>query len=128
MVIGAIAIVVVAIVGGQCRRQVAEARDPRHRRDRRLGATVTVAFAVVYLNLSARDPRPSPSPSERTAALYFTMTTLTTVGYGDIAARTDAARIAVMVQFLFNVAVIGTTARLIVGTVRRSGERAAPRA
>ena len=51
------------------------------------------------------------------------MTTLTTIGYGDIVAVTDTARVAVMVQMLFNVAVIGTTARLIVGTVRRSAER-----
>ena len=72
---------------------------------------MTVAFAVFYLNLSARDPDAFSEPLGRTAALYFTMTTLTTVGYGDITARTDAARIAVMVQFLFNVAVIGTTAQ-----------------
>ena len=51
------------------------------------------------------------------------MTTLTTIGYGDIVAVTDSARVAVMVQMLFNVAVIGMTARLIVGTARRDHDR-----
>ena len=46
------------------------------------------------------------------------MTTLSTVGYGDISARSDSARVAVMVQMVFNVAVLGVAIRLIAGTAR----------
>ena len=88
--------------------------------------TMVVAFAVLYLNQSARDPAAFTEHLGRTDALYFTMTTLTTIGYGDIAALTGTARVAVMVQMLFNVAVIGTSARLIVSTARRSGGRPRP--
>jgi hypothetical protein len=59
----------------------------------------------------------------RTGALYFTMTTLATVGFGDIYARTDASRIVVMIQMVFNVAVIGASAKLILGAARRGVER-----
>ena len=123
MAIGAIAVIVVATWEVSA---VAKSPKPEIRAIDAIAvsaATMTVAFAVLYLNLSARDPDAFTEHLGRTAALYFTMTTLTTVGYGDITARTDAARVAVMTQFLFNVAVIGTTARLIVGTVRRSAER-----
>ena len=39
-------------------------------------------------------------------SLYFTLTTLATVGFGDIAAKTSGARVAVMVQMVFDVAVL----------------------
>jgi hypothetical protein len=108
-------------------RAVAKAEFPRIRAVDALIASVSVlvvGFALTYLNLAQQDPRAFTEPLERTSSLYFTMTTLTTVGYGDIAARTDGARIAVMVQMVFNVAVIGTTVRAILGTARqRAGMR-----
>lgn len=119
--IGAILVGVIAVVEI---RAVARAERPRVRAVDALALSVSVmvaVFATIYLNLSARDAGAFSEPLRRTSALYFTMTTLTTVGFGDIAARTDGARIAVMVQLVFNVAVIGTTVRVILGTAKLHG-------
>ena len=87
-----------------------------------LALTVTlmvVGFASFYIQVSKHDPTAFNEVLNRTGALYFTMTTLATIGYGDIHARTDGARIAVMVQMLFNVVVIGASVKLILHTARR---------
>jgi hypothetical protein len=79
---------------------------------------MVVLFAATYESLSLRDPGSFTEVLDRTDALYFTLTTLTTVGYGDITAVTENARIIVMIQMVFNVAVIGVSVKLILGTVR----------
>jgi hypothetical protein len=59
---------------------------------------------------------------DRVGALYYTVSTLSTVGFGDIAARSDAARILVTVQMLFDLALIGVLVRLVI-LVTRAGLR-----
>jgi Ion channel len=111
-------------------RAVSRARYPLVRAIDALAVAVTVmvaVFATFYLNLSSRDADAFSEPLQRTTSLYFTMVTLTTVGFGDITAQSDGARIAVMVQLVFDVAVIGSTAKLIVETAkRRATARADP--
>jgi hypothetical protein len=105
-------------------RAVAHSEFPRIRAIDALVSSVSVmviAFAITYLNMSRRHPDSFNELLGRTSSLYFTITTLATVGYGDIHARTDPARIAVMIQMVFNVAVIGTTVRAILGTARQRG-------
>ncbi len=80
---------------------------------------LVVSFATVYVVMSERSPRAFSEVMNRTGALYFTMTNLATVGYGDIHARTDPARIVVMAQMVFNVAVVGAAVKLIVSVTRR---------
>jgi len=107
-------------------REVSRSSRPRVRAIDAIAVSATtmiVAFAVLYLNIAARDPEAFNEDIDRTGALYFTMTTLTTIGYGDIVASSQPARIAVMVQMLFNVAVIGTTAKVIIGTAQRAHRR-----
>jgi hypothetical protein len=118
-----------ALVVGWEIRAVARAEFPRLRAVDALVSTVSVmviAFAISYLNMSRRHVESFNVVLERTSSLYFTLTTLATVGYGDIHAQTDAARIVVMIQMVFNVAVIGTTVRAILGTARHRGGRSAP--
>ncbi len=106
-------------------RAVAKAEFPRIRAIDALASSVSVliiAFAVTYLNLSQQNPAAFTEQLGRTSSLYFTMTTLATVGYGDISAKSNGARIAVMVQMVFNVAVIGTTVKAILGTARHHAE------
>lgn len=81
-------------------------------------ALVAVIFASTYLNMSRHDPTAFTEQFDRTGALYFTMTTLTTLGYGDIAARSNPARIAVMLQMVVNVVVVGAAVKLLAGTAR----------
>ena len=48
---------------------------------------MAVLFAATYESLSLHDPGSFTEVLNRTDALYFTFTTLTTIGYGDITAR-----------------------------------------
>jgi len=58
----------------------------------------------------------------RLDALYFTMTTLLTIGFGDIHATGQAARALVLVQMVFNVVIIATAASTINTRVRTKAE------
>ncbi|HEX5535433.1 MAG TPA: potassium channel family protein [Actinomycetales bacterium] len=52
----------------------------------------------------------------RTDGLYFTVTTLATVGFGDIHAVGTAARALVTAQMLFTLLYLGTAVRMLTGT------------
>lgn len=83
-----------------------------------------VSFASVYLLMSANRPDAFSEPLGRTDALYFSLTTVTTVGYGDINAKSEAARIVVMIHMVTNVVVVGAAARAIINAAqRRVGDR-----
>ncbi len=58
-----------------------------------------------------------------TDALYFTVTVFSTVGFGDITAKTEAARLVVTAQMIADLAVIGLGLRVIVGAVTRSRQQ-----
>jgi hypothetical protein len=62
-------------------------------------------------------------PLTRTDALYFSVTVFTTVGFGDIAAKSETARVALIVQMLGDLALLGAGARVLLGAVRRGRER-----
>ncbi|MGI5270112.1 potassium channel family protein [Nonomuraea sp. CA-218870] len=51
----------------------------------------------------------------RTDALYFAVSTLVTVGFGDVHAQGQVARVLVLVQMVFNVIVVATAATLLAG-------------
>ena len=72
---------------------------------------VVVAFALAYFSLNRSDPGQVAGLSTRLDALYFTLTTLVTVGYGDIYPEGQAARAIACLQFVFN-------AVFVVGLVR----------
>jgi len=59
----------------------------------------------------------------RTDALYFTVTVCTTVGFGDITAKSEAARVVVIVQMLADLVLLGAGIRVLLGAVQRSRER-----
>ena len=82
---------------------------------------VVVVFASAYINVSARDPQAFTEHLSRTSALYFTVVTLATIGYGDIAPRTDVARIVVMIQVIVNIAILGSAIKVISPLARRRG-------
>lgn len=75
-------------------------------------------FALMYLRLAGVSGQ-FEGITTRVDALYFTLTTLTTVGYGDINAVGQTARVVVMLQMVFNVVVIATAVRLLLIAVRR---------
>ena len=59
----------------------------------------------------------------RTDSLYFTVTVFATVGFGDIAPRTELARLVVMSQMLFGLIAFGLVARLLLGAVQVADRR-----
>jgi len=59
----------------------------------------------------------------RTEALYFTVTVLSTVGFGDITPKTDVARIIVTIQMVLDLLVLGVVVRLILDAARRRSDQ-----
>ena len=87
-----------------------------------------LAFALAFFRLEVAYPGQIVGLDTRVDALYFTMTTLLTVGYGDIHAQGQGARVLVMVAMVFNVAVIATAVTTISSRFRqRAEERATER-
>jgi len=85
-----------------------------------IGVTlILVVFASIYLSMSRANAASFNETLNHTGAMYLTMTTLSTVGYGDIVAKTQAARVAVMIQMVFNVAFIGLAVKWISFTARK---------
>jgi hypothetical protein len=80
-------------------------------------------FARIYLETSLHDAGSFTEPLDRTSALYFTVTVFTTVGFGDIVAKTDGARLLVVVQMLLNLIILGAGIRVVAFAARRGVAR-----
>ncbi|MDF1479636.1 potassium channel family protein [Leifsonia sp. H3M29-4] len=103
-------------------RAITIADRPTLRAIEAVGVLVTlinVAFAITYLMIADQHPGAFSQPLDKIGALYFTTTVLSTVGFGDIVAVTDAARIAVMVQMLVDLVLLAAGVRLLAGAVAR---------
>lgn len=82
-----------------------------------------LTFAHVYYLLEHDLPGSFTTSLTRTDALYFTVTVFATVGFGDIAPATQAARILVTVQMIGNLLVVGIALRVILVAVQRGRRR-----
>jgi voltage-gated potassium channel len=85
-----------------------------------------VIFATTYLTLSHNDQHSFTEHLNRTAALYFTIVTLGTVGYGDIAPSTQPARLVVSLQILLDLVFLAALLRVVVAAARRGLTRVDP--
>jgi voltage-gated potassium channel len=77
-----------------------------------------LGFAAMYVRMSTANPDAFTQPLDRVGAVYLSMTIMATVGFGDIAAVTNAARIGVMAQMVADVIVLVVVARIMVNAVR----------
>jgi hypothetical protein len=82
-------------------------------------------FATSYLLIGKDRPGAFSEPLTKVASLYFTLTVFTTVGFGDITARTDPARIAVMLQMLVDLIYVSLLVRSLVEAARTGVRRRA---
>jgi voltage-gated potassium channel len=82
-------------------------------------------FAGTYFVMGGISEGNFNQPLTRTDALYFTVTVFATVGFGDIVATTQGARVVVMGQMVAGIVIIGLGARIIVDAVKR-GQRQHP--
>ena len=82
-----------------------------------------VLFASTHLVTASESAGSFSQPLTHTDALYFTVTVFATVGFGDITAKTEAARLVVTGQMILDLIIIGIGAKIILGAVRQSRHR-----
>ena len=88
-------------------------------------------FAAGYYVLASRTPGAFTELVNRTDALYFTVTVFSTVGFddiaivgfGDIAPVTQPARVAVLVQMVADLLILGVLLRAVTGAVQSGRAR-----
>jgi voltage-gated potassium channel len=76
-------------------------------------------FASSYYILSADDTATFTESLSRSDALYLTVTIFATVGFGDISAQTESARLVVTVQMLLDLVILGLVLQLFLGAVKK---------
>ena len=123
--VGTVALVAVLIA-----LQARSIRSAYHPELRAIEALVTailvfvVLFALLYLGLDAADPASFTRPLTRVSALYFTVTVLATVGFGDITAQSDLAQVLVTVQMLLDLGLIAVIVRVFARAARAARREA----
>lgn len=119
------AVVFAAVLGFELHR-ILNAGLPQLRAVEALAVSLplfVLTFAGAYVSLSEVSPADFSERLDRTSGLYFAVVTLGTVGYGDIAPRSDLARILVSLQILVDLAYVALFLRLLVTVTRISLHR-----
>ncbi|MHA6522843.1 potassium channel family protein [Tessaracoccus sp. G1721] len=80
---------------------------------------VLVIFSMTYYVLALKYPGEFSGLDTRLDALYFSMTTMSTVGYGDIHASGQSARLLVTLQLGFNLVFVAALVALLQDKVHR---------
>jgi len=108
-------------------RAIINARYPAIRAIEALAATAPLfllLFAATYFLMAQADLSNFNVHSlTRTDALYFTVTVFATVGFGDIVATTELARLVVTAQMILDLGVLGLGIRVFLGAVQRGRQQ-----
>lgn len=80
---------------------------------------VVPMFSLGYFALESADAGQFAGLATKTDALYFTLSTLATVGFGDVHAAGQVARALVIVQMTFDLVFIAAVASALTTHVRR---------
>lgn len=105
-------------------RNIVQAERPVDRLIEAVGIMVPLAvivFATIYFVISTDSPAAFGEPLSKLDAVYFSVTVLATVGFGDIAPISEQARLFVTIQMLIDLVLFAAVVRLLAGAVRRSG-------
>ena len=106
-------------------RSIAESNNPALKALEGLCLAVPLfllLYSSAYYVMSHLDRTNFTSALSRTDALYFTVTTFSTVGFGDITAQTEAARLLVITQIMLDLVILGFGLRVIISAVERGRE------
>jgi hypothetical protein len=121
-----VALAILGLVVGMQVRAIMAASYPQLRATEAVVIAVTVfvvLFSLLYLGLAQADPTSFSKPLDRVSAFYFTVTVLSTVGFGDIVADTDLARLSVTAQMLLNLTLIAVVVRVFFSIANSRGGR-----
>lgn len=83
-----------------------------------LSTTLVLAYAWLYVSLSNYDPTTFTEPLTKASSVYFTVTVLSTVGFGDITPVGDTARMVVTSQMILGFTVITIAIRTVLSTTQ----------
>jgi voltage-gated potassium channel len=97
-------------ITGQVRRQLAMDSEASLQSLIMLLELVVVVFAAGFYLLELSAPGQIAGMDTRTDSLYFTLSTLTTVGFGDVHAVGQVGRVLVIIQMVFNVVFVAAVA------------------
>jgi len=120
--------VVIAVLGVQV-RTILRSPYPRLRAVEALmtsGPLFIVLFAALHFVIAQVNPAGYTQPMTRLDALYFTVTTFATVGYGDLSPVSQTARLAALVQMVCGLFLVGVIAKLLLGITQESRGRLTP--
>jgi len=111
-------------------RAITRAAYPGVRAVEALATTVPLfllLFAATYFLMAQSDPANfSAEPLTRTDTLYLTITIFSTVGFGDISAASQSARLVASLQMILDLLVLGLGIRVFTSAVQRGRAQKAP--
>ena len=82
-----------------------------------------VVFSTTHYLINGLDPASYSEPMTRFDALYFTMTTFATVGFGDITPVSLPARFVTLLQIIGGLILVGVVARVLISAARFRQDR-----
>jgi hypothetical protein len=80
-------------------------------------------FASTYITMANQSATSFGRHLTHTDGLYFTVTVLSTVGFGDITAKSQTARLVVTVQMVADLVILGLGLKIIVGAISRGRQQ-----
>jgi hypothetical protein len=125
-----VALIALAVFSAYQLRSVIRATYPGIRAVEALAVTAPLfllLFAASYYVLArASTSNFNVHALSRSDALYFTVTVFATVGFGDIAATSQTARMIVTAQMLLDLVVLGLGIRVFIGAVQHARQQRQP--
>ena len=107
-------------------RKITRSRYPGVQAVEALGLIVPLfllMFASTYFVMERASAAAFTQPLTRTDALYFTVTVFSTVGFGDISPKSEAARVVLIVQMLGDLAILGAGIQVLLQAVQRGRQQ-----